>query len=90
MAYGQFWYGTSGFLYKKSYGAGGSKVPASLVNYNQKTNLYNKYNAGNNGIGATSRSVLRAKNRLASTCVQQSQPQQQQCRQIYNRLGVYN
>jgi hypothetical protein len=78
-------YSNSGFLYKKSYGGGGSKVPISLVNYNQKTNLYNKYNAGNNGIGATSRSVLRAKNRLATVCTKQ-----QPCNQIYNRLGVYN
>ena len=84
MAYGQFWYGTSGFLYKKTYGGGSSKVPISLVNYNQKTNLYNKYNAGNNGIGATSRSVLRAKNRLATVCTRQDP-----CNKIYNRLGVY-
>jgi hypothetical protein len=84
MSYGQFWYGTSGFLYKKSYGGGSSKVPKSLVNYNQQTNLYNKYNAGNNGIGATSRSVLRAKNRLATVCTTQHQ-----CNQIYNRLGLY-
>ena len=52
MTYGQLWYGPSGFLYKKSYGAGGSRTPASLISCNQKTYLYNKYNAGNNGIGA--------------------------------------
>lgn len=83
MTYGQLWYGPSGFLYKKAYGAGSSKTSASLISCNQKTYLYNKYIAGNNGIGATSRSVLRAKNRLATVCTRQHP-----CNQIYNRLGV--
>lgn len=85
MSNGQFWYGPYGFLYKKNSGAGASRTPASLISCNQKTYLYNKYNAGNNGIGATSRSVLRAKNRLATVCTRQ-----EPCHQIYNRLGVYN
>jgi hypothetical protein len=85
MTYGQLWYGPSGFLYKKAYGAGSSKTPASLISCNQKTYLYNKYNAGNSGIGATSRSVMRAKNRLATVCTAQHP-----CHKIYNQLGVYN
>ena len=83
MSNGQFWYGPYGFLYKKKYSGGSSKVVASLVNCNQQTYLYNKYSPGGSGIGATSRSVLRAKNRLATVC-NITQP----CNQIYNRLGL--
>ena len=54
-----------------------------MYHFEDAWNLYNKYSPGGSGIGATSRSVLRAKNRLATVC-NITQP----CNQIYNRLGL--
>ena len=72
---GQFWFGGStfpGFLYKKNVGVGGRRstmfAPGGNKITNTPQNIYNKYQAGNSGIGATSIATRRAKNRLASTC----------------------
>jgi hypothetical protein len=76
MSYGQFWYGRStgfpGFLYKKNTGVGGRRStkmnPGGNTTCNSYTYLYNKYKPGNGGVGASSMSNRRAKNRLATVC----------------------
>jgi hypothetical protein len=73
---GQFWYGRStgfpGFLYKKNTGVGGRRstkmTPGGNITCNSATYLYNKYKPGNGGVGASSISNRRAKNRLATVC----------------------
>lgn len=73
---GQFWYGRStgfpGFLYKKNTGVGGRRstkmTPGGNITCNSETYLYNKYKPGNGGVGASSISNRRAKNRLATVC----------------------
>jgi hypothetical protein len=77
---GQFWYGKNtnfpGFLYKKNVGVGARRstkmAPGSnttcKLNCNIQNYLYNKYQPGGQGIGASSTSNRRAKNRLASVC----------------------
>jgi hypothetical protein len=76
MSYGQFWYGRSlgfpGFLYKKNTGVGGRRStkmnPGGNTTCNSYTYLYNKYKPGAGGVGASSMSNRRAKNRLATVC----------------------
>jgi hypothetical protein len=80
---GQFWYGDYGFLYKKNTGVGGRKNPKYGLICNQPTQIYNKYNAGNSGIGAQHPSIRRVKNRLSSVC-------QKPCGSFYNFLGQYD
>ena len=46
---------------------------------------YNKYKPGGGGIGGTSISNRRAKNRLATLCQSNND-----CFPCYNRLGVYS
>ena len=73
---GSFWYGRStgfpGFLYKRNNGVGGRKStkmgPGGNLTCNSYTYLYNKYKPGSGGVGASSISNRRAKNRLATVC----------------------
>jgi hypothetical protein len=73
---GNFWYGRStgfpGFLYKRNNGVGGRKStkmgPGGNITCNSYTYLYNKYKPGSGGVGASSISNRRAKNRLATVC----------------------
>jgi hypothetical protein len=93
-SYGQFWYGNTtnfpGFLYKKNVGVGGRRStkfnPGGNVYCNKSRGLYNKYKPGLNGVGATSTSNRRAKNRLASVCGGANS----QCGPFYQYLGRYN
>ena len=67
---GQFWYGSQtnfpGFLYKKNVGVGSRRStkfgPGGNVTCNTSQYLYNKYNPGQGGVGASSISNRRAKN----------------------------
>lgn len=89
---GNFWYGNStgfpGFLYKKNLGvgtrrstilgAGGNQIAQNAI-------IFNKYKPGLNGIGASTISNRRAKNRLASIC-KSSAP----CGKFQPYLGKYS
>jgi uncharacterized repeat protein (TIGR02543 family) len=88
---GQFWFGGSsfpGFLYKKNAGVGGRRStkfnPGGNILCNSPTYLYNKYKPGTGGVGASSMSNRRAKNRLATVCGPN------QCFPCYNTLGQYS
>lgn len=88
---GQFWFGGNtfpGFLYKKNNGVGGRRSTKFGAGGNTTTNtdqyLYNKYKAGNNGIGASTIANRRAKNRLATICLEQN------CFSCYSALGQYS
>jgi hypothetical protein len=88
---GNFWFGGStfpGFLYKKNVGVGGRRStkmnPGGNITCNSSTYLYNKYKPGSGGVGASSISNRRAKNRLATVCTQQT------CFPCYNTLGQYS
>ena len=88
---GSFWYGNStnfpGFLYKKNVGVGGIRstkmAPGGNITCNNSNYLYNKYKPGTGGVGASSISNRRAKNRIASVC-------NNNCGQFYQYLGRYN
>ena len=90
---GQFWYGRStgfpGFLYKKNTGVGGRRstkmTPGGNITCNSATYLYNKYKPGSGGVGASSMSNRRAKNRLATVCNGVNN-----CFPCYNTLGQYS
>jgi len=89
---GQFWYGNRtnfpGFLYKKNVGVGtrrSTKMGAGgNITCNSNTYLYNKYKPGQGGVGASSISNRRAKNRLATVCTTNN------CFPCYNTLGQYS
>jgi len=88
---GQFWFGGStfpGFLYKKNLGVGARRstkmAPGGNITCNSATYLYNKYKPGSGGVGASSMSNRRAKNRLATVC------SGQKCFPCYNTLGQYS
>lgn len=89
---GQFWYGSSvnfpGFLYKKNVGVGGRRSTKFGAGGNTTCNtsqyIYNKYNPGQSGVGASSIANRRAKNRLATICKGNT------CGQFYQYLGRYN
>jgi len=89
---GQFWYGSAtnfpGFLYKKNVGVGGRRStkmnPGGNITCNKSTYLYNKYKPGTGGVGASSISNRRAKNRLATVC------QGNKCFPCYTTLGQYS
>ena len=91
---GQFWYGSTtnfpGFLYKKNVGVGARRStkfsPGGNATCNTYQYLYNKYTPGQGGVGASSISTRRAKNRLASVCGGENQ----KCGQFYTYLGRYN
>lgn len=88
---GHFWYGKTtnfpGFLYKKNTGVGGKRTtkfnPGGNVYCNKSRYLYNKYQPGSGGVGASNISNRRAKNRLATLCNNTN------CRQFYKYLGRY-
>jgi hypothetical protein len=92
---GQFWYGQStgfpGFLYKKNLGVGGKKstlmAPGGNVFCNKSQYLYNKYRPGTGGIGACNISNRRAKNRIASSCMDVKNAH---CGAFYQYLGRYH
>lgn len=85
---GQFWYGSNvgfpGFIYKKNVGVGGRKNPLYGLINGKPTYLYNKYTPGSGGVGASSISARRAKNRLATVCVSKN------CGAFFNTLGNAN
>lgn len=89
---GQFWYGSHvnfpGFLYKKNVGVGGRRStkfnPGGNLYCNKSHNLFNKFKPGISGVGATSLSNRRAKNRLAANCSANNY-----CGKFYNYLGLY-
>lgn len=91
-SYGQFWYGNSinfpGFLYKKNTGVGARRSTKFAAGGNTTSNtnqyLYNKYKPGTGGIGASSMSNRRAKNRLATVCGPKN------CFPCYTTLGQYS
>ena len=90
-SYGQFWYGNStnfpGFLFKKNGGGGrrSTKMGAGgNITCYRPVYIYNKFKPGGGGVGASSISNRRAKNRLATVCNGQS------CFPCYNRLGLCN
>jgi len=94
-SYGQFWYGKNvgfpGFLYKKNVGVGGRR--STKMNPGANTccitnKFYNKYTPGSQGIGASSISNRRAKNRLATVC--QPNGEKFQCLSSYMSLGQYS
>jgi hypothetical protein len=92
-SYGQFWYGGSidfpGFLYKKNLATNGKRstlfnAGGNLIT-NRYTNLYNTYQPGGSGIGASTIANRRAKNRLATLC-----GPTHKCSDFYQYLGQYN
>jgi hypothetical protein len=91
---GQFWYGKTtnfpGFLYKKNVGVGARRStkmsPGGNITCNVSTFLYNKFKPGQNGVGASSISNRRAKNRLATVCYKNDG----KCGPFYTFLGRYN
>lgn len=91
-SYGQFWYGNSnnfpGFLFKKNGGGGGGRSTkmgaGGNITCNRPIYIYNKFKPGGGGVGASSISNRRAKNRLATIC------NDQRCFSCYNSLGQYN
>ena len=95
---GQFWYGGSsnfpGFLYKKNVGVGGRRStimnPGGNIVCNSSTYLYNKYKPGTGGVGASSMSNRRAKNRLATVCAARSVNSEGNCFPCYMSLGQYS
>ena len=90
-SYGNFWYGNTtnfpGFLFKKNVGVGGkrsTKMGAGAnITCSKSVYIYNKFKPGNGGVGASSISNRRAKNRLATVC-------NKKCFPCYTRLGLYN
>lgn len=85
---GQFWFGAYGFLYKKNTGVGARRStkfnPGGNITCNSPIYLYNKYKPGTGGIGASSMSNRRAKNRLATVCGPEK------CFPCYMTLGQYS
>jgi hypothetical protein len=94
---GQFWFGGStfpGFLYKKNVGVGGRRStkmnPGGNITCNSSTYLYNKYTPGASGIGASSMSNRRAKNRLATVCRSGDGSNTKNCFPGQSTLGQYS
>jgi hypothetical protein len=76
-------------MYKKNVGVGGRKStkfnPGGNSTCNTYQYLYNKYKPGTGGVGASSISNRRAKNRAASICTGNNS----QCGAFYQYLGKY-
>jgi len=94
---GQFWFGGSsfpGFLYKKNLGVGGRRStkmnPGGNITCNSATYLYNKYTPGASGIGASSMSNRRAKNRHATVCRSGNGTDTKNCFPCQPTLGQYS
>ena len=88
---GQFWFGGNnfpGFLYKKNVGVGGRRSTKFTAGGNTTCNIpqyiYNKYKPGTGGVGASTIANRRAKNRLATVCLEKN------CFPCYTTLGQYN
>lgn len=85
---GNFYYGKYGFLYKQKPAGGGRRstkfTPGGGSTTNGQTTLFNKYNAGNTGIGRQPTAIRRAKNIRASVCSNNN------CSTVYNTLGKDN
>ena len=88
-SYGQFWYGNStnfpGFLFKKNGGGAGRRStklgPGGNITCSTPVYIHNKFQPGGGGVGASSISNRRAKNRLATVCSNNN------CFPCYNSLG---
>ena len=94
---GQFWFGGStfpGFMFKKNTGVGGRRStkmnPGGNITCNGPVYLYNKYTPGASGIGASSTSNRRAKNRLATVCRSGSNSETKNCFPCQSTLGQYS
>jgi len=94
---GQFWFGGStfpGFMFKKNNGVGGRRStkmnPGGNITCNGPTYLYNKYSPGASGIGASSMSNRRAKNRLATVCRSGDGTSTKNCFPCQPTLGRYS
>jgi len=90
-SYGQFWYGGNkfpGFYFKKNNGVGSRKstqfTPGGTIICNQPNEFWNKYKPGTGGVGASTTSNRRAKNRHATICTNQ------RCFPCYMTLGQYS
>lgn len=90
-SYGQFWFGGNtfpGFLYKKNLGSGTRRstlfTPGGTLISNQPNEFWNKYKPGTGGIGASTISNRRAKNRYATICATNN------CFPCYMTLGQYS
>ena len=94
---GQFWFGGStfpGFLFKKNNGVGGRRStkmgPGGNITCNSATYLYNKYTPGASGVGASSTSNRRAKNRHATVCQSVDGSNTRNCFPCQPTLGRYS
>jgi uncharacterized repeat protein (TIGR02543 family) len=94
---GQFWFGGNtfpGFLFKKNLGVGGRRStkmnPGGNITCNSPTYLYNKYTPGGSGVGASSMSNRRAKNRLATVCRSGDGNSTKNCFPCHSTLGQYS
>jgi surface protein len=85
---GAFWFGREGFLFKGKGGGGARRStkmgPGGNTTCNGPTYIYNKYKPGGGGVGASSVSNRRAKNRLATIC------NTQKCFPCFPTLGQYS
>jgi hypothetical protein len=80
---GQFYYGKSGFSFKRSSGGGTHRTfPLGLIT-GTPADVFNKYVSGA-GVGAQSTAVRRSKLRSATIC-----NQQQPCGRFILRLGQH-
>jgi hypothetical protein len=78
-----FWYFDYGFIYKNKGAGGCRKNPSYGIITGLPANVNNKYVSGA-GVGATNRSVYRAKKRLATVC-----NSNQQCGKFVMELGQH-
>jgi surface protein len=85
---GSFWFGREGFLFKAKGGGGARRstkmAPGGNTTCNGPTYIYNKFKPGGGGVGASSVSNRRAKNRLATIC------NTQKCFPCFTTLGQYS
>ena len=94
---GQFWFGGStfpGFMFKRNTGVGGRRStkmnPGGNITCNSPVYLYNKYSPGANGVGASSTSNRRAKNRMATVCRSGANSNTKNCFPCQPTLGQYS
>jgi hypothetical protein len=94
---GQFWFGGStfpGFMFKKNNGVAGRRStkmnPGGNITCNGPVYLYNKYTPGASGVGASSTSNRRAKNRLATVCRSGDGSNTKNCFPCQPTLGQYS
>ncbi len=81
---GQFYYGKSGFNFKRNNGSGTRRtLPLGLLG-GREANVFNSYVPGA-GVGASNTSNRRAKLRLATLCAPPYR-----CGRFYPRLGIHS